>query len=236
MDKTRVRKLFDSIASRYDFANDVLSLGLHRIWERTAARRLELSQCARLLDLGAGSGRMTALALSRFPGIQTVALVDLSERMLRLAGKSLGLRSAPVFICGDGEALSFKSASFDSAIMAYSLRSMPDRDAVASELHRVLKPDGRLIILEFSSPRFPLFAQLYLFYLRRIIPLIGGLITGNRQAYEHLRDSIGVFPPPDRIRKCLADADFRVMECTLLSFGISTLYVAIREPAAAKAY
>lgn len=228
MEKNRVRQIFDRIAHRYDLTNDILSLGYHRLWERAAIRKLELRDGDRLLDLGAGSGAMTARAFAAGAKLSRAVLVDLSCEMLKLARSALLRHAAAECVAGDGEMLPLAAASVDAAILAYSLRNMPDRAKALAELHRVLRPGGRLVILEFSTPAVPLAAPLYRFYLRRVIPLIGGIVTGDRAAYDHLRDSIGEFPAPSRVLSMMRDAGFAEPARRSLTFGIASLYFARR--------
>ncbi len=225
MDKSSVRSVFDRIAPRYDLANDVLSFGYHRLWERLAVKRLALRPGDRLLDTGAGSGRMSARARAAQPSLGRTVLLDLSEKMLRIAQREV---PGAICVCGDGEALPFAARAFDAAILAYSLRNMPDRPAALRELHRTLRPGAHVAILEFSRPSSRVFAAGYFFYLCRIIPILGGWITGDRPAYEHLRDSIRDFPGPEQVRAMLVGAGFEAVESNRLTLGISTLYVARR--------
>lgn len=222
-----MRAIFDSIAGRYDLTNDLLSLGYHRLWERRAIRALGLRPGARLLDVGAGSGRMTLRAMRAAPGLARAVLVDISPKMLRLAHEALGPSSVAACVVGDGELLPVAENAFDGAILAYSLRNMPDRARAMGELHRVLVPGGRLVVLEFSRPSLPGLASLYFFYLRRVIPFVGGVVTGNRAAYDHLRDSIGAFPEPGELLDMLARSGFRDAVRRPLTFGIASLYCAI---------
>ncbi|MBI2841276.1 MAG: ubiquinone/menaquinone biosynthesis methyltransferase [Acidobacteria bacterium] len=222
-----MRAIFDSIARRYDITNDLLSLGYHRLWERKAIQALGIRRGDRLLDLGAGSGRMTLRALRAEPGLGRAVLVDISPRMLLLAHQALRSSSSiAACVVGDGELLPVAGESFDIAILAYSLRNMPDRARAVGELHRALVPGGRLVVLEFSRPSLPGLASLYSFYLRRVIPFVGGVVTGNRSAYDHLRDSIGAFPEPGELLEMLERSGFRDAVRRPLTFGIASLYCA----------
>jgi demethylmenaquinone methyltransferase/2-methoxy-6-polyprenyl-1,4-benzoquinol methylase len=229
VEKSKVRELFDSIATRYDLANDILSFGYHRVWERRAVRALDLRPGMILLDLGAGSGRITARVLAAQPRLKHALLVDLSEQMLRIAQRSLARWPVVQCVSGDGEALPLRDEAMDAAILAYCLRNIPDRSLAIEQLGRVLRSGGRLVILEFSAPASRWFAPIYFFYLCRIIPIIGGLVTGHPEAYVHLRDSIGEFPSVNATRLMLEDSGFRVIETCPLSLGVATLYVAVRE-------
>ena len=228
MSHDRIRGIFDSIACRYDLANDVLSMGIHRLWERDAVRTLRLQPGDRLIDVGAGSGRMSVLAARSQPALSGVLLVDFSTEMLRLARAALPSSPPCRCICGDAARLPVQGGACDGAILAYSLRNMPDVPGVLAELHRVLRPSGRLVILEFTRPTATLVRVLHLFYTCRIIPPLGGLLTGDRPAYEHLARSIQEFPATRELHCWLAQHGFDTIESRSLALGIACIHSAAK--------
>ncbi|MEW6363062.1 MAG: ubiquinone/menaquinone biosynthesis methyltransferase [Acidobacteriota bacterium] len=224
----RIRGIFDSIAHRYDLANDVLSLGIHRLWERRAVRALRLRPGHRLIEVGAGSGRMSGLAARSQPALSGVLLSDLSTEMLRLARPALPSSPRCCCICGDAARLPVQAGICDRAILAYSLRNMPDVPGVLLELHRVLRPGGRLVILEFTRPASALVRAVHLFYTCRIIPVVGGFLTGDRPAYEHLARSIQQFPATAELHRSLAQSGFETIESVPLTLGVACIHSAVR--------
>jgi len=226
-----VRDHFDAIAARYDLTNDLLTCGLHRRWESLAVRSLALRPSTRLLDVGAGTGRMAALALSSCPSLRSVVLVDVSPRMLAIAAERVTPLGPALFALGRGECLPFADNAFDAVIFSYSLRNIPDRMMALREARRVLADGGRLVILEFSMPRPLKLAALYRMFLRRVVPLVGRLATGRRSAYEYLCESIQEFPSPEAVTRMIRESGLVPLEERRLLFGISTVFVAAaRQP------
>jgi demethylmenaquinone methyltransferase/2-methoxy-6-polyprenyl-1,4-benzoquinol methylase len=217
--------MFDRIAPRYDLLNHLLSLGVDTAWRRRAVDLLDLGASARLLDVGTGTGDLLIQALGRWPEPRGVG-VDLSGEMLIRAARKLerrGLGPRSGLVCGDGESLPLAGGSFDGALVAFGIRNMADPGAALRELHRVLRPGGRVVILEFSDPE-GLLGALYRVYFRRILPRVGGWVSGDAGAYAYLPASVARFPGPAEFAAQLERAGFRSVRRRALSLGIAHLY------------
>lgn len=229
-DKRRyVREVFSEIAPRYDFLNHLLSLNMDRSWRRKAVDRLAwdrrpagvfLDACAGTLDLSA--------ALARSPGFRgRVVAADFALPMLRL-GRAKIPRGLVSVAAADTLELPFDGATFDGAMIAFGIRNLADLDAGLAELGRVLRPGGRLVILDFTTPSFAPIRALYLFYFRRILPLVGRLVSGHPSAYSYLPASVLDFPAPGVLEERLALAGFRDHGHTLLTAGIAAIHWGVR--------
>ena len=221
-----VRRMFSEIAPRYDLLNRLLSLGIDRRWRTIALRRLAwdrapegvfLDLCAGTLDVGA--------QLSRLGGFRGRILgADFAEPMLRAGvGKAPVATLAPVV--ADALALPVREAAFDGAIVAFGIRNVARLDAGLREVHRVLRPGARFVILEFSTPRLPLVRAAYLFYFHRVLPLIGRLVSGHRTAYTYLPRSVAHFPETETLAAAMTAAGFRDVRWEPLTFGIAAIHV-----------
>lgn len=225
-DSWRIRRMFGRIAPRYDLANRLLSLSVDRRWRRLA--KLELEGCLppdpRILDLCTGTGDL-ALELS---SLGSVVGCDFSHPMLIL-GKEKASRSTTghriAFAGGDALRLPFPGRSFDAVSIAFGLRNLESYRRGLAEMHRVLRPGGVLAILEFTLPTLPLFRSLYLFYFVRVLPRLGGWVSGHRQAYAYLSRSVRQFLPPADLDRMLEEAGFQQVRHRTLSAGIACLHV-----------
>jgi demethylmenaquinone methyltransferase/2-methoxy-6-polyprenyl-1,4-benzoquinol methylase len=222
-----VKEVFSAIAPRYDLLNHLLSINIDKAWRRKAIVDLQIERNpgGRYLDLCAGTLDVS-LALTHASGFRgSVTSVDFAEPMLN-AGKSKvqGRRVNPV--AGDALRLPVASASMAGAIVAFGIRNVSDLDAALRETHRVLEPDARFVILEFSTPRSPLINSAYQIYFRYVLPVVGGLISGNREAYRYLPQSVAHFPVTEELARRMRVAGFRNVRWRLLSFGIAAIHVA----------
>jgi demethylmenaquinone methyltransferase/2-methoxy-6-polyprenyl-1,4-benzoquinol methylase len=225
-----VRNLFARIAGRYDLANHVLSGGVDLIWRARLVAAVRRAAPGDVLDLATGSGDV-ALALARaLPPETRITGMDFCQPMLdRAELKKAGRRSARytrvAFQLGDGLALPLADASFDAVTIAFGLRNMADRAGCLTEMRRVLRPGGRLFVLEFSQPD-PWFQPIYRAYLRRVTPRLAAAVTGERTAYDYLGDSIEAFPDRAGLTREIAAAGWSQVRATPMTFGIVALHQA----------
>jgi demethylmenaquinone methyltransferase/2-methoxy-6-polyprenyl-1,4-benzoquinol methylase len=223
-----VRGVFDSVASRYDVMNDLMSLGLHRAWKAYTVAVAALKEGDRVLDIAGGTGDL-ARAFARKVGSRgTVVLTDINQAMLergrdRLLDEGLVL---PTALC-DGEALPFAAGSFDVVSVAFGLRNMTHKDRALAEMQRVLRPGGRLLVLEFSKVAAPL-AKPYDWYSFKVLPLIGKLVTGDADSYRYLAESIRVHPDQQALKALMKEAGFGHVDVHNLSAGVVALHVGIK--------
>ncbi|MEI7957935.1 MAG: ubiquinone/menaquinone biosynthesis methyltransferase [Verrucomicrobiota bacterium] len=217
-----VQSLFGAIARRYDLANHLLSGGLDFFWRRRAARLVRGWNPGRILDLATGSGDVALTLRRHCPDAQIVG-ADFCVPMLREAVKK---GSGPV-VAADGLALPFAVGAFDVVTVAFGLRNMASWPGALGEMHRVLRPGGHVLILDFSVPPPP-FRGIYRVYLHRILPKVAGWLTGERGAYEYLGDSIERFPAGKAMCALLESASFSEPSARRLSGGIVSLYTAKR--------
>lgn len=222
-DARYVRQAFAGIARRYVLTNHVLSLGTDVLWRIKTAHLVASFAPSHVLDLATGSGDL-ALAIQRACPQAQVLGADFSVPMMREAQRQHFDR----LIAADALALPLADAAFDVVTVAFGLRNMASWPAALREMHRVLRPGGHLVVLDFSLPRAPVFRAPYLFYLKQIMPRIAGLLTGKRDAYEYLCGSIERFPSGARMEALLRDCGFTDPCFRPLSFGIATLYSAMK--------
>lgn len=221
-----VRSMFSDIAGRYDLLNHLLSFNIDRGWRRRAIRELDWQRApqGRYLDLCAGTLDVAAelSATAGFSG--TITGADFAEPMLR-AGRGKGRPGSISPVVADALALPFGDASCDGALVAFGVRNLADLDAGLREVARVLRPGARFVILEFTTPPSALVRAGYHLYFHRLLPLIGGLVSGNRTAYRYLPESVAHFPGPEALADRMRHAGFDGVRFDLLTFGIAALHV-----------
>jgi len=220
-------KMFDRISSRYDFLNRFLSLGLDVFWRRRLGEHLPDRPKQNLLDLATGTGDVPIVLVKKDPRIFKAVGVDLAEHMLRVGRKKVhreGLDGRIVLQPGDANQLPFPNGSFDCATMAFGIRNVDNPVNVLKEIFRVLRPDGRALILEFSLPRNILLRAGAMVYLRTVVPIAGGLVSGNISAYRYLNRTIEKFPCGQLFCRLMRQTGFRNVKATELSLGIATIY------------
>ena len=217
-----VRAMFSAIARRYDLANHLLSGGLDFFWRKRAARLVQAWKPARILDLATGSGDLALTIRAACPDALLVG-ADFCHPMLQVAQR----KGLPALITADGLRLPFADATFDALTIAFGLRNMESYPDALAEMHRVLRPGGHVLILDFSLPPAPL-RWLYRPYLHHVLPRIAALLTGEKSAYDYLGDSIEQFPRGETMCALLREAGFQAPDCEPLSAGIVSLYTASR--------
>ena len=224
----RVRGVFNSVASKYDVMNDLMSMGLHRVWKAYTVGVANLNEGDKVLDIAGGTGDL-AQAFSRKVGVRgTVVLTDINEAMLRQGRKRLedaGLL-LPTTIC-DAEKLPFPTGSFDLVSVAFGLRNMTNKDAALAEMNRVLRPGGRLLVLEFSKVAAPL-EKAYDWYSFKVLPQIGKLVAGDADSYRYLAESIRMHPGQAELKLMMKTAGFGHVDVHNLSAGVVALHVGVK--------
>jgi demethylmenaquinone methyltransferase/2-methoxy-6-polyprenyl-1,4-benzoquinol methylase len=227
-DPKAVNTMFARIAGGYDIANHLLSGGVDYWWRQELVRAVHDVHPTDVLDLATGSGDVAFALVDGLPPGSRVTGIDFCQPMLdeALKKRALSPRWAPVqFLQGDGMALPVSDHHFDVITIAFGLRNMADRHTALSEMRRVLRPGGRLFVLEFSQPE-RWFRPLYYSYLKLVLPAIAGLVTGDRSAYEYLCGSIELFPGRDAMTKEILHAGFLSVSAKPLTFGIVALHEA----------
>jgi demethylmenaquinone methyltransferase/2-methoxy-6-polyprenyl-1,4-benzoquinol methylase len=224
-EKAAVRSMFDRIAPRYDLLNRVLSCGIDVRWRRRAVDLAELAGQARVLDVCTGTADLLIEALERSSGHSGVG-VDIVPRMLAYGLRKLrrhGLQDRGGLVCGDGESLPVPSVAFDAVLVAFGIRNIGEPGKALAEMHRALRSGGRLVVLEFSIPK-GLLGRVYRFYFTRILPRVGGLISGDPGAYAYLPASVGRFPEPGEFKALMESVGFQGVAARPLTGGIAHLY------------
>ncbi len=225
-----IGEMFSAIAPRYDLLNRLLSLGIDRIWRRKAVARTVPSAGGRHLDVATGTADVMLEILRQKGPEARVVGVDLSLEMMR-RGREKAARNGhsrrTAFVRAPGEALPFRDGAFDSASVAFGIRNVVDRERGLSEMCRVVRPGGRIVVLEFSQPQGRVVGALYGFYFTRVLPRIGGILS-RRSAYAYLPESVLAFPDPPAFREMMRRAGCASVESHPLTLGIATLYVGTR--------
>ena len=228
-----VELMFNSIAKRYDFLNRFLSLGIDRLWRKKAVKVIARHyKNPYILDVATGTADL-AVTTVKMTGVKVVG-IDISEKMLEVGKKKVakkGLSKNITLIKADSENIPFPDDNFDVAMVAFGVRNFSDPPKGLSEMHRVLRNTGMIMVLEFSKPQgFP-FRHLYNFYFRRVLPLIGWLFSGNKNAYSYLPDSVSRFPHNEDFLKMLSAAGFFETQQIKLTGGIASIYTGFKMPA-----
>ena len=228
--KQFVRDKFASISNKYDFLNSLLSLKIDSYWRWVTTRELKEFPNGAILDLCAGTLPLS-LELTRQARARHVVAIDFCEDML-----VSGLRTLPhdnrreriTAVCGDGEEIPAATEKFWGVTVAFGVRNLARTEKGLAEMWRVLKPGGKLLILEFSRPRNAFFKPIYNFYLHKVLPKVAGLVSGDKEAYEYLASSIAEFYEPEELLAMIKEAGFSRQYCRPLTMGIVTLYIGIK--------
>jgi len=231
-DKVRlVRGVFDSVAERYDVMNDLMSFGVHRLWKRFVVATSGVRSGHVVLDLAGGTGDLGALLARRVGPTGQVVLGDINAAMLRtgrarLLDRGIGPELAPVQI--DAEALPFPSSTFDCVTIAFGLRNVTRKERALAEMCRVLRPGGRVAVLEFCPQVLPAVRPLYETYSFRVLPWLGERVAGDGESYRYLAESIRMHPAPEVLEQMMRDAGFERCSHTRLSAGVVAVHRGFR--------
>jgi demethylmenaquinone methyltransferase / 2-methoxy-6-polyprenyl-1,4-benzoquinol methylase len=227
--KQQVGKMFDNISHKYDFLNHFLSAGIDIVWRKKAIKMLKGRANNQLLDIATGTGDFALEALALNP--DNIIGVDISEGMLEVGREKIKKRGLEHIIqlkTGDSENLPFEDNKFDTIIVSFGVRNFENLQKGLSEMNRVLKPGGMVLVLEFSQPESFPFKQLYNFYFKNILPLIGKIISKDNSAYSYLYESVSVFPYGERFLKEMQNVGFNKTKCRKLTLGIASIYTATK--------
>lgn len=222
-----VAGVFDSVAARYDLMNDLMSLGVHRVWKAIAIESSGVRPGQRVLDLAGGTGDLAAEFGRRVGAEGSVVVADINASMLKVGrdklldkGRAVGLS----WVQADAEKLPFEDQSFDCVTMAFGLRNVTRKDAALASIYRVLKPGGRLLVLEFSKPVSATLGRIYDQYSFRLLPAMGKLVTGDEESYRYLAESIRRHPDQELLASMMRTAGFDPVSYQNLSGGIVALH------------
>ncbi|MEL6246155.1 MAG: bifunctional demethylmenaquinone methyltransferase/2-methoxy-6-polyprenyl-1,4-benzoquinol methylase UbiE [Pseudomonadota bacterium] len=232
----RVKGVFRSVASKYDLMNDLMSAGVHRLWKHDSIAKLNPQPGELLLDVAGGTGDLAKAFIERADragkrradsGRAAAVVCDINDAMLT-AGKSrhdMAAHNGRIeWVCGDAQSLPFPSRSFDALTIAFGIRNVADRLAALAEFRRVLRPGGRLAVLEFSHLTAPLLQDAYDAYSFTVIPPLGAMVAGDRGSYQYLVESIRKFPKQDVFRDEIEDAGFSRVSVTNFTGGVAALH------------
>ena len=224
--KEQVASMFDSIASRYDFLNRFLSLGIDHCWRKKAISYLNNKKINHLLDIATGTADMALMAYRQIQPTKITG-IDISEGMMqygRIKIEQKGLTDKIQLSLGDSTAIPFEAAQFDGAMVAFGVRNFANLEKGLQEIYRVLLPGSKLVILEFSQPTSFWFKPIYTFYMKWVTPTVGRLFSGNKAAYTYLNESVIAFPEGVAFLTILEQAGFKNVSQQKLSLGICSIY------------
>lgn len=225
----KIRSLFDSIAKDYDKLNHVLSLGIDRSWRRRALKWIvDAGESAGILDIACGTGDLSIAIARHCPESTSVTGLDLSEGMLEVMRRKVeasGLSDRISAVQGSCERMDFADCNFDRATIAFGIRNFEDRQKALREILRVLKPGGRLVILELSVPSNAVLKWLYCLYFTKVLPLIGGWVSGDKAAYRYLPASVLNFPGKEEWMDVMRDCGFCRVQHKSFTFGTCRMYI-----------
>ena len=225
---TRVRGVFDSVATRYDLMNDLMSMGLHRAWKAYTVMVANVGEGSRVLDIAGGTGDLALAFAKKVGATGQVVHTDINEAMLstgrdRLLDAGVAL---PTMVC-DAEKLPFADNHFDVVTVAFGLRNMTHKDVALKEMNRVLKPNGKLLVLEFSKVAQPL-RKAYDWYSFKVLPRLGKIVAGDDASYRYLAESIRMHPPQEELKTLMKEGGFGHVDYHNMTGGVVALHVGIK--------
>ena len=221
----QVARMFNNISKRYDLLNHLLSLGIDIYWRKQAIKVLKPENPQLILDIATGTGDFAIEALALKP--EKIVGVDISEGMLEVGREKMkrrGLSEKIEMKLGDSERLPFEDNIFDAIIVAFGVRNFEHLELGLADMQRVLKPGGTTVVLEFSKPQSFPFKQLYNFYFKNVLPLVGKFISKDQSAYTYLPESVQAFPDGEAFLRVMRQAGYTHTQCKTLTFGISSIY------------
>jgi len=226
-----VEGVFDSVANRYDLMNDLMSFGIHRLWKRHAISCCQILPNQKILDLAGGTGDLTRLMVKKVGSCGQIILCDINAAMLSVGRNRLldeGIFENVNTVQANGEALPFEENCFDRVIISFGLRNITHKDKALASIYRVLKPGGRLVILEFSHPTSHVLSQLYDTYSFKVLPLLGKYFANDSESYRYLAESIRMHPSQESLKALVLSAGFERCEVQNLSGGIVAIHKGIK--------
>lgn len=227
----RVRDVFDSVADRYDLMNDLMSFGVHRLWKRFAVEQSGLREGQQALDVAAGTGDLARAYATQVGATGHVVMTDVNARMLERGRARLldaGIAGNVSYVQADAEHLPFPDRTFDCVSIGFGLRNVTDKSAALASMGSVLKPGGRLLVLEFSQPTLPVVRSLYDLYSFSVLPRLGRLVVGDEASYRYLAESIRMHPDQEQMKAMMEEVGLERCRYYNLSGGIVALHVGHR--------
>ncbi|ANF56971.1 bifunctional demethylmenaquinone methyltransferase/2-methoxy-6-polyprenyl-1,4-benzoquinol methylase UbiE [Halotalea alkalilenta] len=227
----RVADVFHSVARRYDVMNDLMSMGIHRLWKRVTLERSGVRRGNSVLDIAGGTGDLTKKFASRVGPTGRVVLADINASMLNVGRDKLideGIGHQVEYVQANAEALPFPDNTFDCITIAFGLRNVTDKDKALRSMTRVLKPGGRLLVLEFSKPTNALFEKVYDQYSFQVLPRIGKLVANDADSYRYLAESIRMHPDQETLKAMMEAAGLDRVEYTNMTAGVVALHRGVK--------
>lgn len=227
-----VTRHFNRVATKYDFMNSLLSFGIQHAWKRKAVRLLALNRGDKILDVCGGTGDLARLAALRIGPKGQVIIYDINRAMMEVGRRKFfesSLNDRIFWVQGDAEKISFPEHSFNAAMVGFGIRNLTHLKKGFQEMHRVLKPGGKLLCLEFSKPTHPVFRMAYDVYSFNIMPLLGQLIVGSAESYACLSETIRMFPLPEELSAILRNTGFQRITYHRMTNSIAVAHVGLKE-------
>lgn len=227
----RVADVFNSVANRYDLMNDLMSLGLHRLWKRIAINYCQVRPEHKILDIAGGSGDLSIRLSSYLNQKGQIVLADINAAMLQLARTKIlnsGLNQKIAMVQANVESLPFPTNHFDRIIMGFGLRNVTYKEKALASIYRVQKPGGRLVILEFSETELPIFKQAYNFYSFKCLPLLGNLVAKDADSYQYLAESIRMHPNAEKLKELILNSGYDDVCYHHLLGGIVAIHIGVK--------
>jgi len=229
--ENQIQSMFNAVAPKYDFLNRLLSVGCDRFWRKAAVSEFKSLENKTILDVATGTADIPLEIVKRYPKPMQIVGMDFSLSMLKVGNKKISnnkLNNNIKLIPGAAENIPFKDHSFDGVIASFGVRNFMDTKQGLLEMHRILKPNGKIIILEFSFPKNIILEWLYRYYFEKILPITGRIISGHKTAYSYLPSSVVKFPQGETFKKILECVGFKNISLKPLTLGIVTLYKGIK--------